>query len=92
MTHENRGRLTANPAGNWRLYSETLPDGATPIGTVTRDGNDTGALVRFQSTGRYAQVNCGAVRNLDGRKVAARSACCPAARLGRARASASTCI
>ena len=82
ITHENRGRLTANPAGNWRLYSETLPDGATPIGTVTRDGNDTGALVRFQSTGRYAQINCGAVRNLDGRKVAGALGMLPGRPLG----------
>lgn len=71
MNHDNRGRLTIDSAGNWRLYSNTVPAGAVPLGTVTRDGIDTGALVRYESTGLYAQVNAGAVRSLDGRKVAA---------------------
>ncbi len=71
MTHENRGRITIDAAGNWRLYTNTVPAGATPLGTVTREGADTGALVRYEATGLYAQVNAGAVRSLDGRKVAA---------------------
>lgn len=71
MTHDSRGRITVDAAGNWRLYSNTLPAGAVPLGTVTRDGTDTGALVRYEATGLYAQVNAGAVRGLDGRKVAA---------------------
>jgi len=71
MTHNNRGRLTVDVNGNWRLYTNTLPANATPIGTVTRDVGDTGALVRMDKTGVYAQINAGAIRNLDGRKVAA---------------------
>lgn len=67
--HENRGRITVDTDGNWRLYAPNLPAGAEALGTVTRDGIDTGALVRFSATGRYAQINGMAVRNLDGRKV-----------------------
>lgn len=29
MTHDNRGRLTVNTDGNWRLYTNTLPNGKT---------------------------------------------------------------
>ena len=71
MTHSNRGRLIVDLNGNWRLYTNTIPANATPIGTVTRDIGDTGALVRIDATGAYVQVNAGAVRSLDGRKVAA---------------------
>jgi len=71
MTHENRGRLTVNTDGNWRLYTNTLPINSTPLGTVTRDEADTGALVRIEATGAYVQVNASVIRALDGRKVAA---------------------
>ena len=71
MNHDNRGRLTVNPDGNWRIYTNTLPAHATPLGTVTRDETDTGALARIETTGLYVQVNSGAIRSLDGRKVAA---------------------
>lgn len=71
MTHANRGRLTVDLGGNWRLYTNTIPAGSEALGTVTRDGIDAGALVRINATGAYVQVNAGAMRNLDGRKVAA---------------------
>ena len=71
MTHTNRGRLAVDTNGNWRLYTNTIPANSTPLGTVTRDEFDTGALVRIEATGVYVQVNAGAVRSLDGRKVAA---------------------
>ena len=71
MTHDNRGRLTVNTDGNWRIYTNTLPMNSTPLGTVTRDESDTGALVRIDETGAYVQVNDGVLRNLDGRKIAA---------------------
>jgi hypothetical protein len=71
MTHSNRCRLTVDANGNWRIYTNTLPENATPVGTVSRGDGDTGALVRIESTGAYVQVNAGAVRSLDGRKVAA---------------------
>lgn len=63
-------QLDINTAGAWRLYSPTLPAGTEPLGTVTRNGHDTGALVRFVATGIYAQVNAGVVRTLDQRQVA----------------------
>lgn len=71
MTHSNRGRLAVDPNGNWRLYTNTLPANSTPLGTVSREGYDTGALVRIDATGTYVQVNTGFIRSLDGRKVAA---------------------
>lgn len=71
MTHTNRGRLAVDTNGNWRLYTNTIPGNSTPLGTVTRDESDTGALVRIEATGAYVQVNAGAIRSLDGRKVAA---------------------
>jgi hypothetical protein len=71
MNHDNRGRLSVDLDGKWRLYTETVPPGATPLGTITRSGYDTGALVQFERTGLYAQVNAGAIRSLDGRKISA---------------------
>lgn len=71
MPHSSRSRLTVDINGQWRLYTSTLPADAVPLGTITCDGYDTGALVRFEATGLYAQVNTKAIRNLDGRKVAA---------------------
>lgn len=71
MNHENSGRLTVDPNGKWQLYAPTLPPGAVALGTVRRENGDEGALIRFEITGRYAQLNAGAARTLDGRKVAA---------------------
>ena len=71
MTHTNRGRLAVDTNGNWRLYTNTIPANSTPLGTVTRDESDTGALVRIDATGVYVQVNTGVIRILDGRKIAA---------------------
>ena len=70
MNHVSRGRITVDTNGNWRLYAPVLPDGATPLGTVTV-GAETGALVRIERTGAYVIANAGAIRNLDGRKVSA---------------------
>ncbi len=47
-------KITVDTTGNWKLYTNTLPANSTPLGTVTRDGFDTGALVRIESTGLYA--------------------------------------
>jgi hypothetical protein len=41
------------------------------IGVVHRDISDYGALVQFEHSGLYAQVNAGIVRQLDQRKVSA---------------------
>lgn len=71
MTHNNRGRLTVALGGAWRLYSNTIPAGSRALGTVNRDIGDTGVLVQIEATGRYVQVNAGAVRSLPQSKVAA---------------------
>lgn len=71
MNHDNRGRITVDTTGNWRLYTNTLPAGAESLGTVTRGAGDTGALIRYTASGQYAQLNAGAVRTLDQRKVTA---------------------
>jgi hypothetical protein len=70
MTHDNRGRLTINPDGNWRHYTNSMPAGCTPFGTVTRDGCETGALVRTEA-GIYSMLNERVYRSLDQRKVIA---------------------
>lgn len=71
MGHGNRGRLTVNHDGAWRLYTNTLPDGSQAVGTVGRGEGDTGALVLMPVTGLYVQINAGALRPLDQRKVRA---------------------
>lgn len=71
MTHENRVRLTVEVGDKWRLYTNTIPEGAEAIGVVSRgELGDMGALVKL-SSGNYVQINAGVLRNLDGRKVAA---------------------
>lgn len=71
MVGRNRGRLAVDSDGDWRLYTQTFPPGALPLGTVTRADGSTGALARIERTGAYVQVNAGAARSLDGRKMAA---------------------
>lgn len=71
MSHQNRNRVVVDLNGKWRLYTNTIPANSTPLGTVTRDESDTGALVRNDTTGVYVQVNAGVVRGLDQRKIKA---------------------
>ena len=71
MGTTNADRLAINPGGNWQLYTATIPPGSVALGTVTRNGTDTGALVRVEKTGAYLQINAGCARSLDGRTVAA---------------------
>jgi hypothetical protein len=68
MTHNNRGRLTVDSNGNWRLYSHAL-QGFDALGTIRRGDFDVGALMRNQATGIYVQANAGAIRSLDQRKI-----------------------
>jgi len=65
----NRDRIIVTPGGPWRLYQHAAPSGWTMLGTVQR-GMDIGALAR-SPIGQYAQINAGAVRSLDQRKVQA---------------------
>lgn len=69
--HASRGRLTVDLGGKWRLYTNTVPAHSRALGTVTREGRDTGALVLIETTGIYVQANAGAIRNLPQPKVAA---------------------
>lgn len=72
MTHtDNRSRLSIDPDGAWRLYAGADWPGPvwTMHGTVTRGIGDTGALA-LSPAGKWCQVNAGAVRSLDPRKVA----------------------
>jgi hypothetical protein len=56
--------LKVDPNADWRLYTNTIPAHAVPLGTVTRDGRETGALVRLAS-GIHVQINAGVIRSLD---------------------------
>ena len=60
--------ITIKRGGKWKLYANTLPARSRAIGTVTRDGFDTGALVLLAS-GQYVQINAGAIRNLEQRAI-----------------------
>jgi len=68
MTHTNRGRLAVVLGGNWRLYTHQLT-GWEMLGTVER-GMEVGALGKSPA-GIYVQVNAGAIRSLDQRKIKA---------------------
>ena len=69
MVHQNRGRLTVDSDGNWRLYTNSMPAGCTALGTVTRDG-ETGALV-ITDAGIYSMLNARVYRALDQRRIKA---------------------
>ena len=69
MAHNNRGRLTVELGGKWRLYTSTIPTNSRAIGTITRDECDTGALVLIEYPGLYVQINAGSLRSLEQRKV-----------------------
>ncbi len=62
--------MKINLNGKWRLYSRRIPAHSRAIGTVTRDGCDTGALV-LMATGLYVQANAGVIRSLPQALVAA---------------------
>lgn len=68
--HLNRGRIVVDTNGNWRLYTNSIPAGCTVLGTVTRDGVETGALVQTEA-GIYSMLNARVYRGLEQRKVAA---------------------
>ena len=63
----NRGRITVDIHGAWRLYTNTAPAGCRMLGTVERDG-DVGALALTEA-GIYSMVNARVFRALDQRKV-----------------------
>lgn len=70
MGRLERGRVEVDRNGPWRLYQPHVPSGWVILGTVQR-GMEIGALGRNKGTGEYAQLNAGAVKSLDQRKVAA---------------------
>ncbi|WP_028451851.1 hypothetical protein [Chitinilyticum aquatile] len=69
MSHENRNRITVIQPGKPRLYQPTDLPGWEIIGEVNT-GDDAGALLRHKQTGNYALACAGAIKRLDGRKVA----------------------
>lgn len=69
MTGLNRGRYTAKTEGPWRLYTRVCPTGWQMIGTI-QCGFEIGALA-LSPVGIYCQINAGAVRAIDQRKVLA---------------------
>lgn len=71
MTHINRGRLTVDLGGKWRLYANTLPQSAEALGTVTTQRGETGALIYIERTGIYARLNAGSIVTLPQAKVQA---------------------
>lgn len=70
MNHDNRGRLTVDLGGNWRLYATHLPATGKALGLVTNAGM-TGALVFIERTCIYVRVNVGAAVSLPQAKVQA---------------------
>jgi hypothetical protein len=70
IAHPNRGRLTVDLGGHWRLYTNRLPHGGKALGLVTT-GTDTGALVHIETTGLYVRVNAGTIISLPQSKVRA---------------------
>lgn len=71
MTHTNRGRLTVDVNGKWRLYANILPQSAVALGTVTTQRGETGALIYIERTGIYARLNAGSIVSLPQVKVQA---------------------
>lgn len=68
MNHDNRGRITVDLGGNWRLYATHLPATGRALGTV-KIGVETGALVYIERTGVYVRHNAGCSIALPQRKV-----------------------
>ena len=70
MTHKNRGRLTVNLDGPWRLYCQTIPVGCKALGTVSQDGSicATGALIET-GIGAYVLAIGGVIQSLPQSKV-----------------------
>ncbi len=69
VNHPNRGRLTVDTDGNWRLYTHILPPGSRAIGVITSGSTEAGALVLIEATAQYVQINAGVMRNLPQHKV-----------------------
>lgn len=55
----------------WRRFTNVAPAYGSVLGTVTRDGFDTGALVLVDQSRLYCQLNAGALRALPQREVIA---------------------
>jgi hypothetical protein len=70
MGNDNRDRITVALGGPWWMYQGPQLPGWEIVGTVRRDNGDAGALARSR-TGQWVQLNAGAARSLDQRKVAA---------------------
>ena len=60
-------KISIDTNAGWQIYTNTVPDGSTPLGTVTTDYG-TGALIVTRA-GVYAQLNAGALKALPQRAV-----------------------
>lgn len=56
--------MTVEISDRWRLYTQTHPSNASPVGVVM-DGANPGALFYLPATRRYVQINAGVITNLD---------------------------
>ena len=65
-----RGKLTVDATGPWRLYQWVELPGWQMLGTVQR-GQEIGALARNTQTGSLVMMRAGVVSMLDQRKVIA---------------------
>ena len=66
-----KSKININTNGNWQLYwgPSPLPQHSKALGTVTRDGYDSGALIMIETTGLYVQGNDAAIRALPQHEV-----------------------
>jgi len=76
--------ITVHLGAPWRHFTAFVPAYGSVLGTVTRDGIDTGALVRVDATGLYVQVSAGALRALPQAETAAAIAAARGGKIGGA--------
>lgn len=69
--NKTMNNITINTTGKWQLYwgPSPLPQNSKALGTVTRDGYDTGALILIETTGLYVQGNAAMIRSLPQRDI-----------------------
>lgn len=63
--------ITVKLGAPWRHLANVAPAYGSVLGTVTRNGIDTGALILVDETGLYSQLNAGAMRSLPQAEVQA---------------------
>jgi hypothetical protein len=67
----NRSRPSINLAGDWSQYTDAIPDGGFPLGTITLSGVE-GALIQIGEgeAAAYVMINTdGLFHKLSNRKI-----------------------